>query len=86
MIHLIAGARPNFMKIAPIVRELRKQKIPYKIIHTGQHYDYEMSESFFNDLEIPPPDYYWVHPPVAGVYLTIDNNSFASQFSRCASS
>jgi len=46
MIHLIAGARPNFTKIAPIVRELRRQKIPYKIIHTGQHYDYEMSESF----------------------------------------
>ena len=58
IVHLIAGARPNFMKIAPIVRELRRQKIPYKIIHTGQHYDYEMSESFFKDLEIPPPDYY----------------------------
>ena len=58
MIHLIAGARPNFMKIAPIVRELKRQKIPYGIIHTGQHYDYEMSESFFKDLEIPQPDYY----------------------------
>ncbi len=58
MIHLIAGARPNFMKIAPIVRELRKKELPYKIIHTGQHYDYEMSEAFFKDLEIPPPDFY----------------------------
>ncbi|GAB6163794.1 UDP-N-acetylglucosamine 2-epimerase (non-hydrolyzing) [Desulfothermus naphthae] len=46
------------MKIAPIVRELKRQKIPYGIIHTGQHYDYEMSESFFKDLEIPQPDYY----------------------------
>ncbi|MGB2927583.1 MAG: UDP-N-acetylglucosamine 2-epimerase [Desulfobacterales bacterium] len=58
---LIAGARPNFMKIAPIIRELDKRNTPdveYKIIHTGQHYDVEMSQAFFNDLEIPKPDYF----------------------------
>ena len=51
---LIAGARPNFMKIAPIVRELDKRNNPdleYKIVHTGQHYDFEMSQAFFDDLE-----------------------------------
>ena len=58
---LIAGARPNFMKIAPIVRELDRPKNPnveYKIVHTGQHYDFVMSQAFFNDLEIPKPDYF----------------------------
>ncbi|HEC93015.1 MAG TPA: UDP-N-acetylglucosamine 2-epimerase (non-hydrolyzing) [Candidatus Atribacteria bacterium] len=58
MIFLVAGARPNFMKIAPICRELKRQNLPFKIIHTGQHYDYNMSEAFFKDLEIPEPDYY----------------------------
>ena len=56
---LIAGARPNFMKIAPIYREAaKKQKVQCKIVHTGQHYDYEMSESFFEDLELPKPDFF----------------------------
>jgi UDP-N-acetylglucosamine 2-epimerase (non-hydrolysing) len=61
---LIAGARPNFMKIAPIIRALKTQSDPqitqiqYKIVHTGQHYDYEMSKVFFDELEIPQPDYY----------------------------
>jgi len=53
---LIAGARPNFMKIAPIVRELDRRNhsdMEYKIVHTGQHYDFEMSQAFFNDLQIP---------------------------------
>ncbi len=58
MIHIIAGARPNFMKIAPIVRELKNRGIDYKLIHTGQHYDYEMSEAFFKDLGLSAPDYY----------------------------
>ena len=83
-VFLIAGARPNFMKIAPIVRALRARnevekvgsyeaktlfsnqrnqrnntnQINYKIIHTGQHYDREMSEAFFDDLEIPKPAYH----------------------------
>ena len=50
-IYLIAGARPNFMKIAPIIRALQASKIfSFKLIHTGQHYDHEMSEVFFKEL------------------------------------
>ena len=59
-IFLVAGARPNFMKIAPIVRALEAKAangLEWKIVHTGQHYDYEMSQSFFEDLEIPEPDF-----------------------------
>lgn len=56
-IHLVAGARPNFMKVAPLIREIKKHKsINYKLLHTGQHYDYNMSEVFFKGLEIPKPD------------------------------
>lgn len=59
-IHLIAGARPNFMKIAPLVRAMdtRKDEITYKIVHTGQHYDRAMSDVFFEELGIPLPDYH----------------------------
>ena len=55
---IIAGARPNFMKIAPIIEELEKVKgkIQYRLIHTGQHYDKKMSGSFFDELGIPDPD------------------------------
>lgn len=60
-ITIIAGARPNFMKIAPIVHEiirLKKEgkKIDYRLIHTGQHYDKNMSGDFFKQLEIPQPN------------------------------
>ena len=56
---LVAGARPNFMKIAPICREARKRPgVTCLLVHTGQHYDHEMSGGFFKDLEIPEPDYY----------------------------
>ena len=58
-VFLIAGARPNFMKIAPIYREaLKYNQVQCKIVHTGQHYDYEMSEAFFEDLELPKPDFF----------------------------
>ena len=55
---IIAGARPNFMKIAPIIEELEKvtDKIQYRLIHTGQHYDKKMSGNFFEQLGIPEPD------------------------------
>jgi UDP-N-acetylglucosamine 2-epimerase (non-hydrolysing) len=71
---LVAGARPNFMKIAPLVHEiklrskervawrkklgLKSHELKYKIVHTGQHYDYEMSKVFFDELDIPAPDYF----------------------------
>ncbi|MBN2586252.1 MAG: UDP-N-acetylglucosamine 2-epimerase (non-hydrolyzing) [Candidatus Fermentibacteraceae bacterium] len=55
MIDLICGARPNFMKIDPIVRNM-DQGIPVRIVHTGQHYDHIMSQSFFDQLQLPPPD------------------------------
>ncbi len=56
-IYLVAGARPNFMKIAPIVRALRAHGgLAFRIIHTGQHYDREMNEVFFEELGIPEPD------------------------------
>ena len=64
-IFLIAGVRPNFMKIAPIIRSLRAKRmehgakhLSWKIIHTGQHYDYEMSQTFLDDLEIPKPQFF----------------------------
>jgi UDP-N-acetylglucosamine 2-epimerase (non-hydrolysing) len=58
-IYLVAGARPNFMKIAPIVRALQAHgDLSFKIIHTGQHYDREMSNVFFEELGIPEPDLY----------------------------
>lgn len=58
-IFLIAGARPNFMKIAPIVRALQQVgNLDWKLVHTGQHYDHAMSQAFFDDLGIPEPDYH----------------------------
>lgn len=61
LIDIIAGARPNFMKIAPIIRALHKHqaqggKLQYRLIHTGQHYDARMSSDFFQQLGIPAPD------------------------------
>ena len=60
-ITIIAGARPNFMKIAPIIKAIEKAKgggknIDFRLIHTGQHYDKKMSGSFFEQLGIPEPD------------------------------
>lgn len=57
---LVAGARPNFMKVAPLVHQLRKsdEDVIWKLAHTGQHYDYVMSKVFFEELEIPEPDYF----------------------------
>lgn len=72
-IHLVAGARPNFMKIAPIVRALNKQNIlTYRIIHTGQHYDPEMNEVFFEELGIPQPD----------IFMGVGGGSHAQQTAK----
>ncbi len=61
---IIAGARPNFMKVAPIIKNIRSRaaggpngnRIEYRLVHTGQHYDEKMSDIFFEELGIPAPD------------------------------
>ena len=60
LITLIAGARPNFMKIAPLIKAIQKasaegHNIDYRLVHTGQHYDKNMSDTFFEELGIPMP-------------------------------
>ncbi|TWO33968.1 UDP-N-acetylglucosamine 2-epimerase (non-hydrolyzing) [Seonamhaeicola sediminis] len=60
-ITLVAGARPNFMKIAPIIDAIENKKslgfdINYRLVHTGQHYDKNLSDTFFKELNIPFPD------------------------------
>ncbi|MDQ3072203.1 MAG: UDP-N-acetylglucosamine 2-epimerase (non-hydrolyzing) [Bacteroidota bacterium] len=62
LITLIAGARPNFMKIAPLIHAIRRFnestpiELKYRLVHTGQHYDRKLSDTFFEDLNIPEPD------------------------------
>lgn len=59
IVDFIAGARPNFMKIAPMIKAISRYPssiISYRLIHTGQHYDRNMSDTFFEQLEIPKPD------------------------------
>jgi UDP-N-acetylglucosamine 2-epimerase (non-hydrolysing) len=60
LIDIIAGARPNFMKIAPIIHSIKARqragaKYGYRLVHTGQHYDAKMSGDFFLQLGIPEP-------------------------------
>jgi UDP-N-acetylglucosamine 2-epimerase (non-hydrolysing) len=56
VLHLVAGARPNFMKIAPLVRALEADgRLAWRLVHTGQHHDHEMSQVFFDELGIPAP-------------------------------
>src|SRR5688572_352548 len=67
----VVGARPNFMKVAPIVEAMkrREQEFTPLVVHTGQHYDSAMSDAFFRDLEMPQPD----------VYLGVGSASHAAQ-------
>src|SRR5207244_9193331 len=67
----VAGARPNFMKIAPIVAAMRRRASEFQtiLVHTGQHYDANMSDAFFSDLELPSPD----------IYLGVGSASHAAQ-------
>ena len=53
----IFGTRPETIKLSPLIRACIHQNIPYKLIHTGQHYSYELSNLIFQDLNIPKPDY-----------------------------
>ncbi len=69
-IHLIAAARPNFMKIAPLYHELVKQPgLTPEIVHTGQHYDLNMSDVFFRDFNLPAPH----------IHLGVGSGSHAEQ-------
>jgi UDP-N-acetylglucosamine 2-epimerase (non-hydrolysing) len=53
----VVGARPNFVKAAPVLRAIRKASLRQTLVHTGQHYDQNMSDVFFSELEIPEPDF-----------------------------
>lgn len=55
---VVAGARPNFMKVAPILAVLRRRGHETVLVHTGQHYDAAMSDAFFRDLDMAPPDHH----------------------------
>ena len=58
-VHLIAAVRPNFMKVAPLFHVLAKSGwCKPVLVHTGQHYDFNMSDAFFQDLGLPEPDYH----------------------------
>jgi len=71
----VVGARPNFMKIAPFIRAIEKhniqsgQKVEHILVHTGQHYDHQMSQTFFDALNIPPAD----------IHLGVGSGSHAEQ-------
>lgn len=76
---LVCGARPNFIKIAPLLRAIDRHNASSKgnpiepiLVHTGQHYDFEMSQVFFQDLELPKPD----------VYLGVGSGTHAEQTAR----
>ena len=75
---LVAGARPNFMKIAPVLREVEKRGecFEHVLVHTGQHYDEGMSEVFFRDLSIPKPKH----------HLNVGSGSHAQQTARIMTS
>lgn len=66
---IVAGARPNFVKVAPLLRELATRALPHLLVHTGQHYDHAMSGVFFQQLAIREPD----------VHLEVGSGSHATQ-------
>lgn len=73
VVDLVAGARPNFMKLAPVVRAITAgNEIAFRIVHTGQHYDKSMNEVFFRDLGIPAPD----------VHLDVGSGTHGAQTAR----
>jgi len=73
ILDLVAGARPNFMKLAPVVRGLvTEDRVGFRIVHTGQHYDPSMTDVFFEELGIPAPD----------VHLDVGSGSHGVQTAR----
>jgi UDP-N-acetylglucosamine 2-epimerase (non-hydrolysing) len=71
VVHVV-GARPNFMKVAPVLRVLARRGVTQRLVHTGQHYDARMSDVFFEDLGLPEPD----------VHLGVGSGSHAEQTAR----
>jgi UDP-N-acetylglucosamine 2-epimerase (non-hydrolysing) len=69
---LVAGARPNFMKVAPLLMAARDARVTGRLIHTGQHYDAQMSDRFFDELEMPRPD----------AHLGVGSGTHAAQTAR----
>ena len=69
---IVIGTRPEIIKMAPIIFELKRRSVPFELIHTGQHYDRLLSEVFFDDLELPRPD----------CFLSIGTGSPAEQTGR----
>lgn len=69
MIVVVVGARPNFMKMAPVVSRLQERNLPLLFVHTGQHYDENMSRVFFDELGMPEPD----------IHLDVGSDSHARQ-------
>src|ERR1044071_7786857 len=67
----VVGARPNFMKVAPVVEAMRRRANAFAplVVHTGQHYDEAMSDAFFRDLGLPEPD----------IHLGVGSGSHAQQ-------
>src|SRR4030043_340538 len=54
---VVVGTRPEIVKMAPIIRALKRSSVPFTFVHCGQHYDYNMSQQFIEELELPLPDY-----------------------------
>ena len=76
LIHLVCAARPNFMKVGPLFHALKNESWAYlRIIHTGQHYDPNMSDEFFHDLGLPKPH----------VNLNVGSGTHAEQTGRVMS-
>src|SRR4051794_4981830 len=71
VVHVV-GARPNFMKVAPVMRALADLGVSQRLVHTGQHYDAKMSDVFFDDLGLPAPD----------IHLGVGSGSHAQQTAK----
>ncbi len=76
MIDIVCGARPNFMKVDPIIRNI-DPAFETRIIHTGQHYDHIMSQSFFDELELPRPD---INLEVGSASITVQTATIMKRY------
>ena len=76
MIDIVCGARPNFMKVDPIIRNI-DPAFEVRIIHTGQHYDHIMSQSFFDELELPRPD---INLEVGSATITVQTATIMKRY------